>query len=256
MNEELTRKFSDFVDVVIRLRKECPWDSVQTHESLSQLLIEETYEALDAIEKQDFPDLKKELGDILLHVVLHAVIAEENGRFTLPGLLDAITEKLITRHPHIFSDTTAETVSEVKQNWEALKLKEGRTSVLQGVPDALPALLQAYRIQEKVASVGFDWDDRAKVWEKVEEEIRELKQVPAGNQAELEAELGDVLFSLVNYARHCQISPEGALSRTNKKFKRRFQHVETRMKETGMDWKTTSLDQMDLFWDEAKGLGL
>lgn len=253
---ELTRKFQDFFEVVVRLRKECPWDSVQTHQTLSQLMIEEVYEATDAIEKKDYQDLKKELGDILLHVVLNAIIAEETNTFTMTEVLTSITKKLIERHPHIFSDVKVNSVDEVKQNWEALKLKEGRTSVLEGVPDALPALLQAYRIQEKVASIGFDWQDRNQVWEKVEEEIREIKAVPVDNKDELEAEFGDLLFSLVNYARHSGLSPEGALSRTNRKFKRRFEHVEKRMKETGREWHETSLQQMDLFWDEAKGLGL
>lgn len=253
---ELTRKFQDFFEVVVRLRKECPWDSVQTHQTLSQLMIEEVYEATDAIEKKDYQDLKKELGDILLHVVLNAIIAEETNTFTMTEVLTSITKKLIERHPHIFSDVKVNSVDEVKQNWEALKLKEGRTSVLEGVPDALPALLQAYRIQEKVASIGFDWQDRNQVWEKVEEEIREIKAVPVDDKDELEAEFGDLLFSLVNYARHSGLSPEGALSRTNRKFKRRFEHVEKRMKETGREWHQTSLQQMDLFWDEAKGLGL
>ncbi|MBN8704310.1 MAG: nucleoside triphosphate pyrophosphohydrolase [Bacteroidetes bacterium] len=253
---ELTRKFQDFFEVVVRLRKECPWDSVQTHQTLSQLMIEEVYEATDAIEKKDYQDLKKELGDILLHVVLNAIIAEETNTFTMTEVLTSITKKLIERHPHIFSDVKVNSVDEVKQNWEALKLKEGRTSVLEGVPDALPALLQAYRIQEKVASIGFDWQDRNQVWEKVEEEIREIKAVPVDDKDELEAEFGDLLFSLVNYARHSGLSPEGALSRTNRKFKRRFEHVEKRMKETGREWHETSLQQMDLFWDEAKGLGL
>lgn len=253
---ELTRKFQDFFEVVVRLRKECPWDSVQTHQTLSQLMIEEVYEATDAIEKKDYQDLKKELGDILLHVVLNAIIAEETNTFTMTEVLTSITKKLIERHPHIFSDVKVNSVDEVKQNWEALKLKEGRTSVLEGVPDALPALLQAYRIQEKVASIGFDWQNRTQVWKKVEEEIREIKAVPVDNKDELEAEFGDLLFSLVNYARHSGISPEGALSRTNRKFKRRFEHVEKRMKETGREWHQTSLQQMDLFWDEAKGLGL
>lgn len=253
---ELTRKFQDFFEVVVRLRKECPWDSVQTHQTLSQLMIEEVYEATDAIEKKDYQDLKKELGDILLHVVLNAIIAEESNTFTMTEVLSSITKKLIERHPHIFSDVKVNSVDEVKQNWEALKLKEGRTSVLEGVPDALPALLQAYRIQEKVASIGFDWQDRTQVWEKVEEEIREIKAVPLNDKEELEAEFGDLLFSLVNYARHSGISPEGALSKTNRKFKRRFEHVEKRMKETGREWHQTSLQQMDLFWDEAKGLGL
>ncbi|MCA0447097.1 MAG: nucleoside triphosphate pyrophosphohydrolase [Bacteroidetes bacterium] len=253
---ELTRKFQDFFEVVVRLRKECPWDSVQTHQTLSQLMIEEVYEATDAIEKKDYQDLKKELGDILLHVVLNAIIAEETNTFTMTEVLTSITKKLIERHPHIFSDVKVNSVDEVKQNWEALKLKEGRTSVLEGVPDALPALLQAYRIQEKVASIGFDWQDRNQVWEKVEEEIREIKAVPVDDKDELEAEFGDLLFSLVNYARHSGLSPEGALSRTNRKFKRRFEHVEKRMKETNREWHQTSLQQMDLFWDEAKGLGL
>lgn len=244
--------FDEFVTVVRRLRKDCPWDSTQTHQSLAHLLIEEAYETTDSIENQNFDELKKELGDLLLHVVLHAIIAKEDNRFSLSEVLTSVTAKLIRRHPHIFAATDVSSVDEVKQNWELIKMKEGRSSVLEGVPDSMPALLQAYRIQDKVSSLGFDWSDRRDVWAKIEEELAEFREAEEQSPDRAEAELGDLLFSLTNYARFTGLNPETALARTNRKFKSRFRHVENRMREENLPWKTTPLDVMDRFWNEAK----
>ncbi|NUQ80661.1 MAG: nucleoside triphosphate pyrophosphohydrolase [Bacteroidetes bacterium] len=244
--------FDEFVTVVRRLRKDCPWDSTQTHQSLAHLLIEEAYETTDSIENQNFDELKKELGDLLLHVVLHAIIAKEDNRFSLSEVLSSITAKLIRRHPHIFAATDVSSVDEVKQNWELIKMKEGRSSVLEGVPDSMPALLQAYRIQDKVSSLGFDWADRREVWAKIEEELAEFREAEGQSPDRAEEELGDLLFSLTNYARFIGLNPETALARTNRKFKSRFRHVENRMREENLPWKTTPLDVMDQFWNEAK----
>lgn len=252
MTNQTLEKFRQFVDIVQRLRKECPWDSTQTHDSLKHLMIEEVYEAVEAIDQNDFGELKKELGDMLLHVVLHSIMAEETQSFNLDEVLDSISKKLIVRHPHIFSDEKVESVGEVLGNWEKLKMKEGRQSILEGVPNHLPALLQAYRIQDKVSNVGFDWQKKEDVWEKVKEEIFEFEPYRLTNSEEKINEFGDLLFSLVNYARHIGIHPEEALAKSNKKFKRRFQFVEQRMKETGKEWVDTSLEQMDEFWNEAK----
>lgn len=252
MTNQTLQKFQKFVEIVQRLRLECPWDSTQTHESLKHLMVEEVYEALEAIDNGDFPELKKELGDMLLHITLHAVMAEETKQFTLDDVLDAVSEKLIVRHPHIFGDTKVGSVGEVLQNWEKLKMKEGRESILEGVPNHLPALLQAYRIQDKVSNVGFDWKNKDDVWKKVIEEIDEFEPHRLTVSDESVEEFGDLLFSLTNYARHIGINPEEALAKSNKKFKRRFQFVEKRMKEEQLKWEETSLEQMDLFWDEAK----
>lgn len=253
--------WADFVAVVRRLRRECPWDREQTHESVRHLLIEEAYEALDAIDRADWGDLKGELGDLLLHVVFHAEIAETtHGAFELEDVIRFEMEKLVRRHPHVFGEADVEGTAEVLQNWERIKQQEraGRgeapRSALAGVPRQLPALLRAQRVQEKAAGIGFDFPEAAGAWEKVEEEIRELKEaIDEGAPAEArEAEFGDVLFALVNYARFAGITPENALRATLDKFQRRFQHVERRLAEQGRSLDEADLAEMDRYWDEAK----
>ncbi|MFN5867603.1 MAG: nucleoside triphosphate pyrophosphohydrolase [Candidatus Kapaibacterium sp.] len=248
-------QFASFVDIVRILRTDCPWDREQTHESISHLLIEEAYETLDAIRDKNDQEFSKELGDLLLHVVMHAVIAEERGSFSLTQLIERISAKLVHRHPHVFGDTSAESTTEVLQNWESQKMKEGRTSILEGVPKQLPALLRAQRTQEKAANVGFDWDKREDVWAKVEEEIRELKEEIFKNdlQAGIE-EFGDVLFALVNAGRFEGYVAEEALQTTTNKFTRRFQYIEKRAREEGRNLKDMTLAEMDEWWNEAKAL--
>jgi len=247
--------YADFVAVVKQLRRDCPWDREQTHDSVKHLLIEEAYETVEAIDAQAWDELKRELGDLLLHVVFHSVIAEQDGRFTLKDVIEAETDKLVHRHPHVFGDVIVEGVEEVLTNWEQIKLKEGRKkSVLAGVPAQLPALLWAFRAQEKVAGVGFDFPEREGAWAKVEEEIREYReQITDGAPEEArEAEFGDLLFALVNYARLAGVNPENALRRTNAKFKRRFHHIERRLAEQGHTPADVDLAEMDKYWDEAK----
>jgi XTP/dITP diphosphohydrolase len=248
-------QFASFVDIVRILRTDCPWDREQTHESISHLLIEEAYETLDAIRDKNDQEFSKELGDLLLHVVMHAVIAEERGSFSLTQLIERISAKLVHRHPHVFGDTSAESTTEVLQNWESQKMKEGRTSILEGVPKQLPALLRAQRTQEKAANVGFDWDKREDVWAKVEDEIRELKEEIFKNdlQAGIE-EFGDVLFALVNAGRFEGYVAEEALQTTTNKFTRRFQYIEKRAREEGRNLKDMTLAEMDEWWNEAKAL--
>ncbi|WP_333802616.1 nucleoside triphosphate pyrophosphohydrolase, partial [Sphingobacterium multivorum] len=242
------------------LRIECPWDKKQTMESLRHLTMEEMYELTDAILEKDYPEIKKELGDVLMHLVFYARIAEEDGHFNIVDVLNAICDKLITRHPHIYGDTSADTEDQVKSNWETIKLKEGNTSVLSGVPKGLPALVKAYRIQDKVRGVGFDWEDKKQVWEKVEEELAEFKAefnletaLPM-DQEKAEGEFGDLLFSLINYARHIGINPENALERTNKKFIERFTYLEQKAAENKQLLQEMSLEEMDVYWNEAKKL--
>jgi len=250
--------FERLVGILDTLRRECPWDREQTMESLRQLTIEEMYEMADAVLEKDYPEVMKELGDVLMHLLFYAKIAEEERRFTLVESINAICDKLIARHPHIYGSTKADSAADVKGNWEQIKLREGRRSVLSGVPKGLPALVKAYRIQDKVAGLGFDWPDKKQVWEKVEEELAEFKRevnIENGesiNAENAEAEFGDLLFSLVNYARHLGISPENALERTNKKFIARFGHVEKRAGETGRSLKDLTLSEMDAYWEEAK----
>lgn len=249
--------FERLLEVLYTLRVECPWDKKQTMESLRHLTIEEMYELADAILENDMPEVKKELGDILMHLVFYARIAEEEEQFNIVDVLNAICDKLITRHPHIYSDTVVENDEQVKQNWETIKLKEGNSSVLSGVPKSLPALVKAYRIQDKVRGVGFDWEDKQAVWAKVEEELAEFKaefdlQQEVINQERAEAEFGDLLFSLINYARHIGINPENALERTNKKFIFRFNYLEEKAKADGKELKDMSLSEMDVYWNEAK----
>lgn len=251
--------FERLLEVLYTLRVECPWDKKQTMESLRHLTIEEMYELADAILENDMPEIKKELGDILMHLVFYARIAEEEEQFNIVDVLNAICDKLISRHPHIYSDTIVENEDDVKQNWESLKLKEGNTSVLSGVPKSLPALVKAYRIQDKVRGVGFDWADKKEVWAKVEEELLEFKAEFDINQDVIdkeraESEFGDLLFSLINYARHIGINPENALEKTNKKFIFRFSYLEEKARENGRELRDMSLEEMDVYWNEAKSV--
>ena len=237
------------------LREQCPWDKKQTMETLRHLTIEETYELGDAVLDNDLEEVKKELGDLLLHIVFYAKIGSETKDFDIADVANSICDKLIYRHPHIYGDVVVANEEEVKQNWEKLKLKEGKSSVLEGVPKSLPALVKASRIQEKVAGVGFDWEAPNQVWEKVEEELNEFKaEVANANQDRMESEFGDVLFSMINYARFLKINPENALERTNKKFTKRFQYLEQKAKEQGKSLSEMTLNEMDIFWEEAKGL--
>lgn len=241
--------------IMDELREQCPWDKKQTIETLRHLTIEETYELGDAILDNDLKEVKNELGDLLLHIVFYSKIGSETKDFDIADVANAICDKLINRHPHIYGDVKVANEAEVKQNWEKLKLKEGKNSVLEGVPMSLPALVKASRIQEKVAGVGFDWEAPHQVWEKVEEELNEFKaEVHDGNQERMESEFGDVLFSMINYARFLKINPENALERTNKKFTKRFQYLEQKAKALNKPLSEMTLAQMDVFWEEAKRL--
>ncbi len=241
--------------IMDELREQCPWDKKQTMETLRHLTIEETYELGDAILDNDLEEVKKELGDILLHIVFYAKIGSETQDFDIADVANGICEKLINRHPHIYGDVKVENEEEVKQNWENIKLKEGKKSVLEGVPNGLPSLVKANRIQDKVAGVGFDWEHPEQVFEKLKEELGELQEeVEAHNADKMESEFGDVLFSMVNYARFLKINPENALERTNKKFIKRFQYLEQKAKELGKTMSDMTLAEMDVFWEEAKQL--
>ncbi|MBL4904785.1 MAG: nucleoside triphosphate pyrophosphohydrolase [Flavobacteriaceae bacterium] len=245
--------FNRLLDIMDDLREKCPWDKKQTMESLRHLTIEETYELADAILDNDLEEIKKELGDVLLHLVFYAKIGSEKKAFDIADVANAISDKLISRHPHIYGDVVVKDEKEVKQNWEKLKLKEGKTSVLEGVPKSLPAVVKASRIQEKVAGVGFDWEQPEQVWEKVQEELNELHaEVENNNSKQTEAEFGDVLFSLINYARFIGVNPENALERTNKKFIKRFQFLEEAAKKEGKQLSDMSLDEMDVHWEKSK----
>jgi XTP/dITP diphosphohydrolase len=247
--------FDRLLTIMDELREQCPWDKKQTLQTLRHLTIEETYELGDAILENDLEEVKKELGDLLLHIVFYARIGSESNDFDIADVANSICDKLINRHPHIYGDVSVTNEEDVKRNWENIKLKEGKKSVLEGVPNSLPALVKANRIQEKVAGVGFDWEQPEQVFEKVKEELSELQEeVDAGNKDKLEAEFGDVLFSIVNYARFLEINPENALERTNKKFIKRFQYLESRAKENNRTLKEMSLDEMDVYWEEAKRL--
>tara|TARA_R110000751_G_scaffold7805_3_gene31694 strand:- start:237167 stop:237940 length:774 start_codon:yes stop_codon:yes gene_type:complete len=247
------KAFDRLLTIMDELREQCPWDKKQTMETLRHLTIEETYELGDAILEDDLEEVKKEIGDLMLHMVFYAKIGSEKKAFDIADVCNGICEKLIHRHPHIYGDVTVKDEAEVKRNWENLKLKEGRTSVLEGVPNSLPALVKASRIQEKVAGVGFDWERPEQVWEKVEEELNEFKaEVDKGDADAMEDEFGDVLFSMVNYARFLKINPENALERTNKKFSKRFQYLESKAKALNKDLKDMTLGEMDVFWEEAK----
>ncbi|CCG52723.1 Protein of unknown function [Flavobacterium indicum GPTSA100-9 = DSM 17447] len=251
--EEQLAAFSRLLDIMDDLREKCPWDKKQTLESLRHLTIEETYELGDAILDHDLVEVKKELGDLLLHIVFYAKIGSETNDFDIADVAHSICDKLINRHPHIYGDVVVENEEQVKQNWEKLKLKEGKKSVLEGVPRSLPALVKASRIQDKVKGVGFDWEEPHQVWEKVQEELNELQvEVLNQNQDKIEAEFGDVLFSMINYARFLKINPEDALERTNKKFIKRFQYLESKATEIGKPLSEMTLAEMDVFWEEAK----
>jgi XTP/dITP diphosphohydrolase len=245
--------FEKLLTIMDELREKCPWDQKQTFETLRHLTIEETYELADAIIENNTDEIKKEVGDILLHIVFYAKIGSEIGKFDIKDVIDSLNEKLIRRHPHIYSDTKVENSEQVKENWEQIKLKEGRKSTLSGVPKTLPALVKAYRIQDKARGVGFDWDNAQQVWDKVEEEIMELKtELKQGNKDKIEQEFGDTLFALINYSRFIDVNPETALERTNKKFINRFQFIEQRVNEEGKSLKDMTLEEMDVIWNEAK----
>ncbi len=249
------KAFDRLLTIMDELRAQCPWDKKQTMETLRHLTIEETYELGDAILDKDLEEVKKEIGDVMLHLVFYAKIGSETNHFDIADVCNSICEKLIHRHPHIYGDVKVENEEDVKRNWENLKLKEGKISVLEGVPKSLPALVKASRIQDKVAGVGFDWEKPEQVWEKVEEELDEFKdEVKKGDEEAMEDEFGDVLFSLVNYARFLNINPENALERTNKKFIKRFQYLEEKAKILNKDLKDMTLSEMDVFWEEAKKL--
>lgn len=252
--------FTRLLHIMDDLRENCPWDKKQTLESLRHLTIEETYELSDAILGNDLNEIKKELGDVMLHLVFYARIASETNAFNITDVLNSICDKLITRHPHIYSDTEVNDEADVKRNWEKIKLKEGNKSVLGGVPASLPALVKASRIQEKARGIGFDWENKSQVWEKVEEEMQEFRdEFNAEDDSMIdhdraESEFGDLMFSLINYARFININPENALEKTNRKFIKRFQHLEKRAQENGQQLQDMTLAEMDIYWNEAKKL--
>ncbi|HSV89199.1 MAG TPA: nucleoside triphosphate pyrophosphohydrolase [Bacteroidales bacterium] len=253
MDERLAG-FAKLLDIMDELRTKCPWDKKQTFESLRHLTIEETYELADAIIEGNLDEIKKELGDLMLHLVFYARIGSESGAFDMAGVLEDINQKLINRHPHIFGNVVAHTDEQVKENWEKIKLKEGKKRVLSGVPNSLPAMIKAYRIQEKARGVGFDWQNPDQVWEKVIEELEEFRQEAAkpDNHKKTEDEFGDLLFALINYSRFVEVNPEIALERTNKKFISRFEYIEEQAKRAGKELKKMNLSEMDVFWNKAK----
>ncbi len=247
-------EFERLLNIMDELRAKCPWDKEQTFDSLRHLTIEETYELSDAILEKDLPEVRKELGDLMLHLVFYSKLGEEAGSFGIADVLRGINEKLINRHPHIYGDVKVNSATDVKDNWEKIKLLEGRESVLEGVPMSLPAMVKAYRIQDKARGIGFDWDNATQVWEKVEEEIAELKH-ELDNGAETiktESEFGDLLFALINYARFIDVNPETALERTNRKFIRRFKHIEKAVNADGKVLHEMTLAEMDVYWEQAK----
>ncbi|MGB5359913.1 MAG: nucleoside triphosphate pyrophosphohydrolase [Eudoraea sp.] len=249
------KAFDRLLTIMDELREKCPWDKKQTLQTLRHLTIEETYELGEAILENDLKEVKNELGDLLLHIVFYARIGSETNSFDIADVANSICDKLINRHPHIYGDVTVTNEEDVKRNWENIKLSEGKKSVLEGVPNSLPALVKANRIQEKVAGVGFDWERPEQVFEKVKEELSELQEeFKAGNKDKLESEFGDVFFSIVNYARFLDINPENALERTNKKFIKRFQYLEGKAKEQNRTLKEMSLAEMDVYWEEAKNI--
>lgn len=249
--------FERLLIIMDELREQCPWDKKQTMESLRHLTIEEVYELADAIINNDRAEIKKEIGDILLHIVFYAKIGSETNEFDITSVIDSLCDKLIHRHPHIYSDVNVQDDAEVSRNWEKLKLKEGKTSVLQGVPVSLPALIKSMRIQEKARAAGFDWEHKEQVWEKVVEEMNELKhEIDADDAVKAEQEFGDLMFALVNYARFMNINPEEALERTNKKFISRFRYMEDAINANQQKLSDMSLSEMDVYWNEAKSKGL
>ncbi|MBT3417456.1 MAG: nucleoside triphosphate pyrophosphohydrolase [Flavobacteriales bacterium] len=255
--QKKTDAFSRLLTIMDQLREECPWDKKQTMDSLRYLTIEELYELSDAILDKDMEEIKKELGDVLLHIVFYARIASETKDFDISDVINNVCDKLIHRHPHIYADVKVKDEVEVKKNWEKLKLKEGKTSVLEGVPKSLPAIVKSFRIQEKVRGIGFDWDNKTQVWDKVLEEIEELKvEVEKGDNDRIESEFGDVLFAFTNYARFINVNPEDALERTNKRFIKRFQIMEKMISKDGLSLADMKLSEMDIFWEKAKSIYL
>jgi tetrapyrrole methylase family protein/MazG family protein len=249
-------EFSNFMRIVRRLRRECPWDRKQTHRSLRESLIEEAYEVVDAIDQEEPSALKEELGDLLLHVAMHATIAEETHEFSFCGILDAISAKLIRRHPHVFGERRAHGAADVARTWELLKMKEGRTSILDGIPARLPSLQRAYRVQRRASHAGFDWKKPAQVWSKLEEEMMELREATRkGSRKRREQEFGDFLFSVVNYARFLGVNPENALRSTVGRFEDRFRYIERSLARRKRSIHQSSLKEMDMLWEEAKNLG-
>lgn len=249
--------FERLLTIINTLRKECPWDKKQTMQTLMHLSIEELYELMDAILENDLVEIKKELGDLMMHLIFYAKIAEEQDAFEITDVLNSVCEKLVNRHPHIYGDISVKNEVEVKQNWEEIKLKEGNRSVLSGVPKSLPALVKAYRIQEKVRGVGFDWDNKLQVWEKIKEELEEFRKElnsndNLGDNPKVEEEFGDLLFSLINYARFLNINPELALEKTNKKFIKRFHFLEEKSKSSGINLHDMSTEEMEDYWAQAK----
>lgn len=250
-----TKNFSDLVEIVKILRDECPWDRKQTHQSIKDNLIEEAYEAVEAIDNEDFEELEKELGDVLLHVVFHSRMAEQTNTFSIDDVIYSIQEKLIRRHPHVFGDEIADDEGQVAENWESIKMDEGKKSVLDGIPKQLPALIRAQRMQEKAANVGFDWPASSQVWEKLQEELQEFKEVlEEGDPQKSREEFGDLLFSLVNMGRFFDLNAEDSLRATNKKFVDRFQYIEQALKDKDKSITETSLEEMDKHWNDAKSL--
>lgn len=250
-------EFKELVSIVRKLRKDCPWDREQTHQSIRQALIEETYEVIEALDNNNLDELQKELGDLLLHIILHATIAEQAGEFSLKDVLSSISDKLVRRHPHVFGQQKFLNSEDVTRNWEQQKMQEGRTSVLEGVPGGLPALQSALRVQERAAKVGFDWKTKNQVWKKVEEEAGELRDTLSGkSKSRQEEEFGDFLFALVNYARFLDIEPETALRNTVSKFRRRFRFIEEELAQKGSSPHQSTLGEMDALWNKAKARGL
>ena len=250
--KEKEKAFIRLVEIMDKLREECPWDKKQTISSLRYLTIEEVYELSDAILDEDFEEIKKELGDLLLHIVFYSRIASEKNKFDISDVLNTISDKLIHRHPHIYGNFKVKDEKDVKENWEKLKLKEGKNSVLEGVPKSLPAVVKAYRIQEKVRGIGFDWQNKEQVWDKVLEEIQELKDEEINKSDRIEDEFGDLLFALINYSRFININPEDALEKTNKRFIKRFQILESMVKNQEKEFSDLSFEEMNFFWEKAK----
>lgn len=250
--EKVLTEFDRLIKIMDKLRAECPWDQKQTFESLRSLTMEEVYELSDAISNEQWKEVGKELGDVLLHIVFYAKMGSEKGYFKLEEVIADLCEKLIFRHPHIYGDTAVSGEGEVKSNWEKIKLKEGKKSVLEGVPNSLPSLIKAYRIQDKASGVGFDWPNEDMVWDKVKEEILEFEQESKNKSEKMEDEFGDILFALVNYARKTGINPDDALSRTNQKFIERFQYIEESAKKQNKVLQNMTLDEMEVYWREAK----
>ena len=246
-------KFDHLVKIMRKLRNECSWDKEQTFDSIKAATLEETYEVIEAIDKKDYDDLKNELGDLLLHILFHSVIAEDRNLFNISDVIESISDKLIRRHPHIFSGVKVENNKEIERNWETIKMNEGRESILEGIPNNLPELQKATRMQEKVSKIGFDWSHKEEVWKKVIEEIEEMHESEKTGDKELfEKEMGDVFFALINYSRFLGINAENALRQTNRKFRERFHYIEKKLKENNKSITESSLEEMDIYWEESK----